>query len=101
VLAEVRTYTLVPGGAADFLAIYRELGLPVQRKHLGEPAGCYRSEVGELNRVTFIWRFENAADRERRRQQLLADKDFLAYFQDVRGLLVRQQSELLNEVDLA
>jgi len=99
-LVEMRTYTLAPGAASEYLALYRAQGLVAQQRHLGAPLACYQSEVGHLNQLVFLWGYEHAADRAARRANLLADAEFLAYFQRVRHLIVSQHSALMNPVAL-
>lgn len=97
-ILEERTYTLVPGGVPQYLAHYAALGRESQERHLGQMVGCFQSEVGELNQLVFMWRYENAADRERRRAALMADEQFTEFRKSVRALLVQQKNCILNAV---
>lgn len=97
-ILEERRYTLVPGGVAHYLAQYRALGRESQERHLGEMVGCFQSEVGELNQIVFLWRYESMADRETRRAALMADAQFTEFRKSVRALLVRQHNCILNAV---
>jgi len=98
VILEERRYTLVPGGVPQYIAHYRALGRESQEKHLGQMVGCFQSEVGELNQLVFLWRYESLADREARRAALMADAQFTEFRQRVRGLLVQQKNCILNAV---
>jgi hypothetical protein len=40
------------------------LALPVALKHLGEPLGYYVTQIGPLNQVVDLWKFDNLADLE-------------------------------------
>jgi len=53
-LFEMRTYQLPPSRLKDYLAIYAEKGKALQCGVLGHLAGCYTTEVGDLNQVIFI-----------------------------------------------
>lgn len=97
-ILEERRYTLVPGGVPQYLAQYHALGRESQERHLGEMVGCFQSEVGELNQLVFLWRYENLADRERRRAALMVDAQFTEFRKSVRALLVRQSNCILNAV---
>ncbi len=76
---DLRTYTLVPGRLKAFLALYESEGLPVQRRHQGEPVGYFTTEIGTNNQVVHLWGYESLADREVRRAALEADPDWVAY----------------------
>jgi hypothetical protein len=82
----------------QYIAHYQALGRESQERHLGQMVGCFQSEVGELNQLVFLWRYENLADREARRTALLADAQFAEFRQRVRGLLVQQKNCILNAV---
>lgn len=92
---EMRTYSLVPGGAAEYLRSYNELGREVQTRILGQMVGLYQSEVGELNQLVFIWAFESLDERQRRRRELMADARFTEFRKSTRHLLVKQENRLL------
>jgi hypothetical protein len=79
VIIDLRTYTMVPGRLGAFLKLYGEGGLPVQMRHQGEPFGYFVTEIGTNNQVVHLWRYENMADRERRRAALEADPEWVAY----------------------
>jgi hypothetical protein len=98
VILEERRYTLVPGGVPQYIAQYKALGRESQERHLGEMVGCFQSEVGELNQLVFLWRFESMADREKRRAALMADAQFTEFRKSVRALLVQQRNCILNAV---
>ena len=77
-LYDVRTYTCRPGTIKKQLAIYAEYGYPVQTKHLGKPLLYAATETGDVNSYMHIWKYENAADREQRRANMLADPRWIA-----------------------
>jgi len=41
--------------------------LPVQQKFLGGLVGFFTCEIGTLNRIVHMWKYESLADREARR----------------------------------
>ena len=97
-ILEERRYTLVPGGVPQYIAQYGALGRESQERHLGKMVGCFQSEVGELNQLVFLWRYESMADREMRRAALMADARFAEFRKSVRALLVQQKNCILNAV---
>lgn len=94
-IVEERNYLVVPGGAARYLDVWHRVGREPQVRHLGEPLGVYRVEVGELNTVVFLWGYGDLADRARRRGTLAVDADFAAFRTETRGLLVNQSNRIL------
>lgn len=93
-ILEQRDYRLVPGGAPRYLAAWHKLGRDPQIRHLGEPAGLYTVEIGELNTLVYLWRFADLGDRTRRRAALARDHDFAAFRREVRRLLVSQSNRI-------
>ena len=94
-LFEMRTYQLTPSRLKEYLAIYAEKGKSLQCEVLGHLAGCYTTEVGDLNQVIFIWGFTSFEDRVRRRVALAARPEWQAYVAKVAPLFVRQESRIL------
>ncbi|WP_175719232.1 NIPSNAP family protein [Burkholderia anthina] len=93
---EQRTYTLVPGGVAEYLRVYAECGRAPQEQALGTMVGCFTTEVGPLNRLVYLWAFDSLDDRARRRAALLADPAFKLFRGKVRHLLVAQENLILR-----
>ena len=61
-ILEVRTYTAQPGGGlARWLDFYEKNGLPPSLKHLGGLVGFFVSEIGPLNQIVHMWRYESLA----------------------------------------
>jgi len=79
-ILEVRTYTAYPGRTAQWLEHYEKHGLAVQQKHLGGLVGFFTCEIGTLNQIVHMWKYESLADREARRAAMVKDSawhDFL------------------------
>jgi len=92
-----RTYTLHPGKLNDYLRLYESEGWAVQTEHLGAPYGWFVShDIGELNQIIHIWKYEDLADRERRRGKLFADPRWLAYLPKVQALMQHQSNKILR-----
>ena len=98
-----RTYTIPVGLMRDFLALYAAEGRAAQVRHLGEPFGYFTTEVGELTQLVHMWRYEDFADRDRRRAALEADPEWLAYRAKAGklGHVTRQANCILRAVDFA
>ncbi len=97
-IVEMRTYTLVPGGLAEYLRKYNESARELQTRILGHLLGVYQSEIGELNQLVFLWGFETFDERAKRRRELMADTTFAEFRKTVRHLTIKQENRLLAPV---
>lgn len=102
-LIDHRTYTCRPGTVKMHLALYAEHGYAAQSRHLGVPWLYAAAESGDPNSYVHVWIYENAGDREAKRNALAADPDWASYLQKSRdaGYLVSQFNSLLTPVDFA
>jgi hypothetical protein len=102
-IVDHRTYTVRPGSLRKYLKLYEEFGLPVQRRHLGEPFAYLTSDTGDVNSVVHLWLYESADDRMRRRAQLQSDPDWAAYLTKLGefGYLERQETKLMIPASFA
>ena len=78
-IVDLRTYTMAPGRLNAWLKLYETDGYPIQVRHLGEPIGIFTTDVGTLNQVVLMWRYESQADRQQRRAALELDPDWISY----------------------
>ena len=99
-LFDVRTYVCKPGTIKDHLALYEKMGRVPQAENLGEPFFYGFTETGLVNSYVHIWKYENAADREQKRANMMADPRWIAYTEASRkaGYLERQENALLTNV---
>lgn len=95
---ELRTYTLTPGGAAEYLRLYNEMGREMQTRLLGNLVALLTPETGDLNQLLYLWAFDSHEERALRRARLAADPEFTEFRKTVRHLLVRQDNRLLSRV---
>jgi NIPSNAP len=96
-LVDIRTYTVFPGLLKAYLEVYESHGLPVQRRHVGDPLGYFISEVGELNQVVHLWGYKDAADRQSRRAAMEKDPDWIEYKKKTAAekYIQRQENQLV------
>ena len=66
-IVDVRTYTLIPRKTPHYLEKFEKLALPVVKRHGLELMGFYTSQIGALNQVVHLWRYESLADLETKR----------------------------------
>jgi type 1 glutamine amidotransferase len=64
---------------AAYLKFMREEGLPLLKKHGFRPAGPWVVDVGRWSEVTYLFRFDRLAERERLMARFAADPDARTY----------------------
>ena len=96
---DLRIYTIRPRGMPEYLKLFEELALPVALKHLGEPLGYYLTQIGPLNQIVHLWKFDNLADLEQRHAALANDPDFAKYLAAIEGLVVAQEDRIMRPVE--
>ncbi|WP_349435468.1 NIPSNAP family protein [Pararhizobium sp. A13] len=93
---EIRTYRLKNGAVPAYLKVVEEEGIAVQKKHLGELAGYFFSEIGPINEIVHIWGFASLDDREARRSRLMADPDWQAFLPKIRDLIEIADNKIMK-----
>ena len=94
-ILEVRTYTIRTGLVPEYLALYEREGFKPHTRHLGQPVGWFSSEIGTLNQVVHMWRYENHAERELKRAALYADPEWLAFIPKTRAYIESMENHIL------
>lgn len=95
---EERDYRIKAGKLAEFVQLYGEYGLPLQKQHLGTFIAYFTTEIGELNHVVALWGYQSLDDRMTRRKAMLADPAWQDYLKRVDGLIDTQNTRILNPV---
>jgi hypothetical protein len=95
---EERDYRIKAGKLAEFVAIYGEHGLPLQKEHLGSFIAYFTTEIGELNHVVALWGYDSLDARASKRKAMLADPRWQDYLRRVDGLIDIQTTRILNPV---
>ena len=91
-----RTYRIQHGKAKEYIALFEEFGLPVQRRHLGEPIGYFQTIIGSVNEVVHLWGYEDLADMEAKRIARDADPEWAEYKKKSAGMLMYQDNKILK-----
>ncbi len=94
---EMRTYTLYVGKMAEAVRLYGELGWPALEgggfsTHL---VGYFTADVGTINQLVHLWRFEDDADRRAFWAKLFQDQAFMNFAGQIRPLVMSQEVKLL------
>jgi NIPSNAP len=97
VIVEMREYTLHPGKVPEYLKLYEQEGMEIQRRILGRMVGYYSTEIGpSINQIVHLWAYDSLDDRVARRRRLQADPGWQAYVQKMRPMLAAQTNRILN-----
>ena len=100
-IVEERIYMLKPGALPEFMRLYEAEGWKVHTRHLGQPLGYYTSEIGKLNLVVSLWRYESWEERERRRAGLYGDPEWLAAVAKITPLIESMENRILKPAPFA
>jgi len=102
-LYEIRTYTFKPLLSAEWLALYKSEGLPLQQEFLGELVGFFTTEIGDISEIVHIWAYKSLDDRLERRDRMAADSRWQAFGSKVkeRDILVSMESRIMRPTDFS
>lgn len=84
------------GGTPEYLRVVGEIGIAIQKKHLGHLIGYFSSEIGPINEIVHIWGYATLDDRQTRRAQLAADSEWQAFLPKIRDLIVTAESKIMS-----
>ncbi len=93
-IVDIRTYNIVPRKMAEYLQLFEEHALPVQRRHIGDPLAYFQTIHGALNQVVHIWGFDSLADMEQKRAARDADPAWTGYLARTEGLVQSQENKI-------
>jgi hypothetical protein len=96
---ELRTYSFAPGKLPEYLKLAEEVGTKIRGDDYGKREGSWVAEIGTLNQVWHLWRYESLDDRARMRVALGQNKawkeDFVARIQP---LMIRQEIRFFDAI---
>ena len=93
---EMRTYDLYVGKLAEAIEVYQTLGWPALKSHCdGKMVGYFTGDVGAMNQIVHLWKFEGDADRRRHWADVYANEAFMAFARKLRPLVQTQENKLL------
>ena len=99
---ELRTYTVTVGKMNDVVALYQAEGWPALSKHPKKLCGYFTGDIGALNQLVHLWKFDDDADRRAFHARKADDHVFgevLADFEEV-ALVHDLQDQFLHVVGL-
>ncbi len=92
---EMRSYRLKVGALSAYLNLVAQEGLEIQKQHLGELVGYFTTDIGPLNQIVHIWRFQSLDDRYLRRKELLSDAKWQAFMPKLQALIAEMECKIL------
>ncbi len=95
-IVDVRTYTLVPRKLPRYVELFEQHALPVMRRHGLELLGYYVSQIGPLNQVVHLWRYDSLADMEHKRASRDADPAWGAFLAMTEGMVLMQDDKVMR-----
>jgi len=94
---EIRTYTLNPSDYPAFLALTNEK-IHMRLKH-SKLLGYWITELGGVNEVVHIWEYDSLAHRQKIREALVKDKEWMeGYMAKMRPMLQKQENAVMWEL---
>lgn len=92
---ELRTYGVTVGKMAEVVDLYKTQGWPALAKHPQRLVGYFTGDVGALNQLVHLWKFEDDSDRRAFWAGVFADAEFMAFARQLRPLLQSQDNKLM------
>ena len=92
---ELRTYTVIVGKMAEVVDLYKAEGWPALARQPPKLVGYFTGDIGALNQLVHLWKFDDDADRRAFWAGVFGDADFMAFARQLRPLLLAQDNKLL------
>ncbi len=94
---EMRTYTLHVGHMGEAVRLYGELGWPALEASgfSDNLVGYFTSDVGTINQLVHLWKFDDDAARRAFWARLFQDEAFMAFAAQIRQHVMTQEVKLL------
>lgn len=92
---ELRTYTVIVGKMAEVVELYKAEGWPALARQPPKLVGYFTGDIGALNQLVHLWKFDDDADRRAFWAGVFGDADFMAFARQLRPLLASQENKLL------
>ena len=94
-LYELSTYTLRAGRLGEAVALYEAEGWPALQKYEHKLVGYFTGDVGAMNQLVHLWKFDDDADRRRHHAAVFVDEEVLAFARKLLPMVLTQQNKLL------
>ena len=92
---ELRTYTLQVGKLAEAVEVYQSLGWPAIEPYQDKLVGYFMGDIGALNQIIHVWKFDDDADRRAFWAKIYDDEAFMPFARSFRPLIQTQENKLM------
>ncbi|MBP8149033.1 MAG: NIPSNAP family protein [Comamonadaceae bacterium PBBC1] len=92
---ELRTYSVIVGKMPEIVSHYKNEGWPVLAKHPQKLVGYFTGDVGALNQLIHVWKFDDDNDRRAFWAGVYGDAEFMAFAAKIRPLIHEQTNKLM------
>jgi hypothetical protein len=92
---ELRTYAVIVGKMSEVVSHYKNEGWPALAKHPQKLVGYFTGDVGAINELIHVWKFDDDADRRAFWAGVFADPEFMAFVAKIRPLIAHQNNKLM------
>lgn len=93
-----RTYTLVTRKLKPYLKLVEEFAIPVMQENGMVLDWYFVTQIGPLNEVVHIWRYDSLAALEQIRIKRDSDPRWADYLGKSEGMVLMQQNKIVEEV---
>ena len=100
-IADVRTYTLVPRKLNSYLKLVEQYAIPIMRSHGMVLDRYFISKIGPLNQVVHIWNYESLAEFERIRNARDEDPKWTEYLAKTEGMVLSQENKVMEDASFS
>jgi len=92
---ELRTYDIIVGKMSEVVSLYKNEGWPALEKHPKRLVGYFTGDIGALNQLVHLWKFDDDADRRAFWAGVFSDAQFMAFAAKLRPLIAQQNNKLM------
>ncbi len=93
---ELRTYIAHVGKMGEITRLYTSEGWPALARHSSKLVGYFTGDIGAMNQLVHLWKFDDDADRRVFWSAFYADEAVVAFALKLRPLLLSQENKLLH-----
>ena len=92
---ELRTYAVMVGKMNELVGHYSTEGWAALAKHPKKLVGYFTGDIGALNQLVHLWKFDDDADRRAFWAGVYADPAFMTFVGKIRPLIISQENKLM------
>ncbi|WP_426232037.1 NIPSNAP family protein [Pararhizobium sp. DWP3-4] len=86
---------------SSYLKLVGQEGLAIQQPILGDLIGYFVTEIGDLNHVVHLWRFQSYEDRSLRRRRLSENELWQSFTPRLSACIETMENRILTPTDFS